>query len=136
MCRFLLVIFFFSYLALPAVSLAQEATPEPFEIEGSGEDYLKSLRFSGIQPDVTYYDPDGPVPPLDTKQKPEPAPQNTRDGERTTGDWIIGGIAAAILGLIGFAVYRFGGGLSVSLKRDSGRDFIEQRTNRNLCQSE
>lgn len=46
------------------------ARPEPLELSDSGRDYLKSLRFRGIDPTVAYYDPTRPPPPLETSARP------------------------------------------------------------------
>ena len=53
------------------VAIAQEAEIVP-QLSGSGAEYLKAVRFRGIDTDVRYFDPTGPAPPLETDAEPEP----------------------------------------------------------------
>ena len=118
MFRHLILFSFLSVLTPGAHLGAQEAVPEPYEIEDAGNEYLEAIRWRGIDADVTYFDPSAPPPSLDTNQQPDRPPQ-TREGSDLAGRWTTGLIAAAILAAIAFLVLRFGGGIAVSLKPDA-----------------
>ncbi|MCV0427262.1 MAG: DUF4129 domain-containing protein, partial [Roseibium sp.] len=118
MFRLLILFIFFSVLTPVAQLAAQEAVQEPFEIEDAGNDYLKAIRWRGIDAEVTYFDPSAPPPNLDTNQQPLRSPVQ-REGTDLSGRWTTGLIAAAILALIVFLFLRFGGGIAVSLKQDA-----------------
>ncbi|PVB61234.1 DUF4129 domain-containing protein [Labrenzia sp. 011] len=94
--------------------------PEPVEIGESGQDYLGAIRLRGIDTDVTYFDPSAPPPELDTSLQPE-RPQ-APDADRTSGetDWPVLIVSGVILAAILYLFLRFGGRMTVSLKRDAG----------------
>jgi hypothetical protein len=98
-------------------AMAQQAVVEPTEIQESGEDYLRSIRVRRIDADVSYFDPSAPPPELTTRQEPEPAPDN--EGRRIEIDLPSALISTAILIGIIYAFFRFGGGISVSLRSDA-----------------
>ena len=107
-------------LVLPAApSLAQEAVVEPTEIGQSGTDYLKSLGLRRIGTDVSYYDPLAPPPKLDTRQEPERQPNIDGDDVRFVFNlpWTL--FATAVLLIIAYLFFRFGGSISVSLRSDA-----------------
>ncbi|WP_428648966.1 DUF4129 domain-containing protein [Roseibium sp.] len=125
MRRFFIAIVFLLFPASLIPSNAQEAVEEPYQIGKSGEDYLRSIRLRGVDPDVTYFDPSAPAPDLDTEQQPERPQEDKKDKPIETGRWTTGLIAGALLLAIGYMFLRFGGGLTVSLGRNSenpGRD--------------
>jgi hypothetical protein len=120
MHRFFLMFVFIGFLASPSSSHAQEPVQEPFEIGESGEEYLRSLPWRGIETDVVYFDPSGPPPELDTKQRLESTPSGgTGQDQDLNARLTTGLIAGAILVLIAYLFLRFGGGIAVSLKRDA-----------------
>jgi len=100
--------------AQPAPS--QEAVVEPLEIRESGTDYLRSIRLRRIDSDVGYYDPTRPPPPLDTSAQP-PKRRDPREPGEIDLPTIF--ITTAILLVIGFVFLRYGGGFSVSFRRDA-----------------
>lgn len=118
MLRLFILLIFLSLLPPIAQSNAQEPVQEPLEIGDSGSEYLKSIRWRGINPEVSYFDPSAPPPNLDTKQEPERI-STEREGQELSGRWTTGLIAAALLALVLYLFLRFGGGLAVSLKRDT-----------------
>jgi hypothetical protein len=105
----------------PSALSAQEAASQPLEIEPSGQAYLKSLGYRGIDTDVAYFDPTGALPALDTRAEP-PAPRKPGDTTtelpstvRTLG--II--LAAALLIAVMLLVLNYGGNLTLSLQDDA-----------------
>lgn len=124
---FFVFLFFIVPLSNPS---AQEAVRTPLEIGPSGEDYLKSLRFRRIGTDVGYFDPTAPAPELKTDQQPDR--ENPADGQSSgrsswswsdesgSTRWTVGLIMALILAAIFYLFLRFGGNISVSLKREAG----------------
>ncbi|MEM7597376.1 MAG: DUF4129 domain-containing protein [Pseudomonadota bacterium] len=99
---------------------SQERVEEGLEATASGEAYLKSLRFRGVDTDVAYFDPTRPPPELDTRETPDP---ERRDLEvnisRDQATFLENAIMVAILLAIAFVFLRFGGGFTVSLRGDS-----------------
>lgn len=64
---------FILFICADRVAIAQEAVEiEAPQLSASGLDYLKAVRFRGIDTDVRYFDPAGPAPELDTDAAPEP----------------------------------------------------------------
>jgi len=129
--RIVSLFFVFLFLIIPLSGLsAQEAVREPLEIGTSGEDYLQSLRFRRIDTDVGYFDPTAPAPELKTDQQPgrEQATDGRASGsgslswrgESASTRFTVGLVMAVILGVILYLFLRFGGNISVSLKRDAG----------------
>jgi uncharacterized protein DUF4129 len=133
MRRFSQIFIFLILIAPMPQPKAQEAVREPLEIGESGQEYLRSIRLRGISTDVSYYSPSAPPPKLDTKQQPEERQdQSTSQGQvsNINARWTFGLFAGAMLLLIAFVFLRFGGGLAVSLKRDSqnpGRERAKKR---------
>lgn len=134
MFRFLQIVFVFFSLLLPGSSHAQEPVREPHQIEQSGEDYLRALRLRRVHTDVDYFSPEGPPPPLDVTQKPKARSEDDGGSVTVEGDGNVStAIAAVILIGIGYLFWRFGGGISVSMRRhgenaSSGR--LQKRDNR------
>lgn len=100
---------------------AQEPVREPLEIGESGEEYLRSIRLRGIDPDVAYYDPTAPAPKLETEQQPlQPSARSETDRVMTPGSrWTFTLIAGLVLAGLVFLVIRFGGNIAVTLQRDA-----------------
>lgn len=65
------VLFLVFFLCVGGVAVAQEARVEALELSASGAEYLKAIRYRGIDTDVRYYDPTGPAPALETDAAPE-----------------------------------------------------------------
>lgn len=103
-----------------APASAQERVEEGAEATASGEAYLKSLRFRGVDTDVAYFDPTRPPPELDTRQTPDPERRDIDvDISRDQATFLENAIMVAILLAIAFVFLRFGGGFTVSLRGDS-----------------
>jgi len=100
---------------------AQEPVREPLEIGESGEEYLRSIRLTGIDPDVAYYDPTAPAPKLETEQQPQqPTARSETEGVLAPGSrWTFTLIAGLVLAGLVFLVIRFGGNIAVTLQRDA-----------------
>ena len=100
---------------------AQEPVREPLEIGESGEEYLRSIRLTGIDPDVVYYDPTAPAPKLETEQQPQqPTARSETEGVLAPGSrWTFTLIAGLVLAGLVFLVIRFGGNIAVTLQRDA-----------------
>lgn len=99
--------------------VAQETARLSRDVTAAGSDYLRAVRFRGIDTDVAYYDPLAPAPPLDTSEKPE-----RRPAERTRREWdgtraVVIAVAVTILAALAFLLIRFGGGISISLRRET-----------------
>lgn len=99
---------------------AQHVALDAPETRPSGEAYDQSIRFRGIDADVTFFDPAEPPPPLETRETP--AEPETRETSRLAiGDESarLGVIVIATLVVLGLAylVARFGGRLPVSFSR-------------------
>lgn len=108
---------------------AQEAAAQPLELEPSGEAYLKSLGYRGIDPDVAYYDPTAKLPPLETGQeppKPSDAVQPSTLGIPRQISIPIMIVVVAIL--IGLAVLVAGGNITLSLGEDAQNPARGRRT--------
>ena len=129
-------VFLFLIIPLPG-PLAQEAVREPLEIGPSGEEYLDSLRFRRIGTDVGYYDPTAPAPELKTDQRPDSTSRTTdgssgrnsgaTSGASTATRVTIGLVMALILAGVFYLFLRFGGNISVSLKREAGNISRDRR---------
>lgn len=107
-----------SIFVCPAPALrAQDAVVTRPEIGQSGSDYLRSLRLRRIDPNVAYFDPSRPAPPLDTRYVPEAA---DKPGEEDSArlKWGAGLVSAVVLLAAIFILVRFGGAISVSLGAD------------------
>lgn len=93
------------------------------EISQSGEEYLRSI--GRIDTDVTYVDPNAPPPPFSTDQTVDPsAPPEDSEFDLTgenvrTGFNVVSIVAAALLIAVVVMFIKYGGGLQVSLRRQS-----------------
>jgi hypothetical protein len=109
-----------SLALFPLAAKAQEVSAQPLEIEPSGEAYLKSLGYRGIDTDVGYFDPTAALPALDTKEEPAKAPPNDGEGADlplpARATMMI--LAAAILIGVLLVFFKFGAGLTLSLESD------------------
>lgn len=105
-----------AFASVPDVR-AQQAVAEPLRLETSGENYLKAIRYRGIDPDVGYFDPSAAVPPLDTAQEPPKPPADQGDGNFAGRVPVIAIAGAVLLGiLIVFAMN--GRGLTIAFARE------------------
>lgn len=120
--RRLFLTFLMLGLTAPLIAAnAQEPVREPLEIGESGEEYLRSIRLRGIDPDVAYYDPTAPAPKLETEQQPQqPAARSETESILAPGSrWTFTLIAGLVLAGLVFLVIRFGGNIAVTLQRDA-----------------
>ena len=113
--RFLvvLVLSFLVCATLPA--RAQETAISPPEITDSGQEYLKAVRYRGIDTGVVYFDPTKPAPPLETRFTPRPDAQGS---SQITVDqqWAIAIIAGLVLICVLAFAYFGAGRTSVSFR--------------------
>jgi hypothetical protein len=111
----------FGFSVSPSALAAQEAASQPLEIEASGQAYLKSLGYRGIETDVAYFDPTGALPALDTKAEP-PAPPKAGVGSSelpTSIRTLVIILASALLIGVMLLVLQYGGNLTLSLQDDA-----------------
>lgn len=129
-----LVCIFILLIGLSVPVAAQHVALDAPEIRPSGEAYVQSIRFRGIQADVTFFDPSEPPPPLETRETPdEPETGETSqlavDDESARLAVIV--IAALFILALAYLVARFGGRLPVSFSRkpdDAGDPRSNQHT--------
>jgi len=123
-----------TFLVVATVTSAfSQAVEKPLEPTQSGREYLSKLRLSGIQSDVSYYDPSAPAPELSTNERPRPEP----DDQRTS--WRIGNLEApvqiltfALICGVAFLFWQAGKNSGLSLKR-VWRNRRHHRVRRNLA---
>lgn len=110
------------FLALPSALAAQDAvSQQPLTIGPSGEAYLKSLGYRGIETDVAYFDPTAAMPELQTGQEPAPPPDLPEAPSALPATLrILVMVLAAVL-LIGLVllVRQVGGGFALSLQGEA-----------------
>lgn len=102
---------------LPTATLPQsgDATEvEPLQATASGEAYLQSLRYRGIDTDVRYFDPTRPVPPLETTAEP-PRPERDSPDVSQEVDIATVVISLAVILAVFVLLYFYGGQLGLSL---------------------
>ncbi len=116
--RFLTALFLSFLLCAPTLATAQEKALSPPELSPSGQDYLKAVRYRGIDTDVVYFDPSQPPPPLDTKFSP--APEEEFQTVSLDTDWTVGIIAALVLAVLTWILYLSVGRTSVSFRSGAG----------------
>ncbi|MBB4303992.1 hypothetical protein GGD81_003047 [Rhodobium orientis] len=109
---FVAVLFFASGVA------AQEVVQPRRQVTESGSAYLKALRFRGVDTEAVYYDPLGPIPPLDASRQPEPPAEDWTDVEWGTPRIVTVVVTASILAALAYLLVRYGGGISVSLRQE------------------
>lgn len=107
---------FMAVSLLAASPVAQELAGDRGELTESGSDYLRALRFRGIDTDVAYYDPFAPAPSLDTSAQPEKPPQRGKPVEWSNTRITAVAVTAAILAVLAYVLFRFGGNISLSLR--------------------
>ena len=98
--------------------LAQEVVRQRQHSE-AGSEYLRSVRFRGINTDVVYYDPLAPAPSLDTSERPVRRPQNQTDSDWSGSRTVTIAVTAVVLTALAFLFFRYGGGISISLRHAS-----------------
>ena len=116
--RFALLVLCFS-LSAPRAK-AQEVASQPLEIQASGEAYLDSLGYRGIETDVGYFDPAGALPALDTQQEPtEPVKSAEIEADISPiARLVTVALSAAVLIGVLVLFLKFGSGLTLSLEGD------------------
>ncbi|MEX0317551.1 MAG: DUF4129 domain-containing protein [Ruegeria sp.] len=113
--RCVLALLFPLCVCVISAASAQQTVVGSGELTESGSDYLRALRYKGIESDVVYFDPTQPAPELKTDAIPEVAES---EAEATpvfsTDGRVIVGIASflVLLGLLAL-VYFNGSGVSV-----------------------
>ena len=115
-----------------APAVAQDAVLSRSEIGPSGQAYLDAVRRSSIDPNVAYYDPTAPVPPLETAAQPE---VRRASDEEETAEWSMADLpfallAALIVAAVFYAFLRFGGGFLVALNPQSDNPVADIRNRR------
>ncbi|WP_120635711.1 DUF4129 domain-containing protein [Ruegeria sp. EL01] len=129
--KFLWVPIFSCFLCAFSPANAQEAALSRTDISASGQEYLKAVRYRGIDTDVVYFDPTRPAPPLDTRFTPE---TERRQSVTLDNRWVVGGVSAIVLIFLALFVY-FGasgtsvafGSISENARRRGGREPTDER---------
>lgn len=90
------------------------------ELSPSGEAYLRA-KPRRINANVGYFDPTGAAPPLETRQRVAPQPEDQEDSDRSlrVDNAVLTLIMAGVLAFIVYLFIRFGGTMSVSLKSEA-----------------
>ena len=95
---------------------AQAPVVETLEVTPSGEAYLQSLRFSRVDPDVTYFDPNAAAPDLSTDERlPTEQVDPVEEAIESDSD-VIGVLALLVVVVIVAAILWRSGALSLSLR--------------------
>lgn len=123
MQRRFLVLFCLALCGSVAFADAQHQELNVEQIGPSGQAYLDSLRFSRVEPVVSYFDPTRPPPPLETR---EPVRAFDDEGlEWRTSSTIGKAIPIAallVLFAILFVFLKYGGAISMSFAREQEND--------------
>lgn len=111
---------------------AQAPAIESLEVTPSGEAYLQSLRFSGVDPDVAYFNPDAAAPDLSTDarlptEQVDPVEDTLRVAARSDRHFI-GFLAVVLFVVIVASILWRSGALSVSLRAGDERAAIAPRS--------
>lgn len=101
---------------------AQSAEPVPLDVEPSetGREYLAETRWSNINEDVTYFDPDAPAPEVSSDAR-VPTPEDERDPILSSpGEIRITGVLISIAIIVGIIILIsvFGNFSVTSLKKE------------------
>lgn len=115
--RFVFACFSACFLCAVSPAHAQEATLSRPDLSASGQDYLKAVRYRGIDTDVLYFDPTKPAPPLDTDFTPQAENQPVQLSADSR--WIVGLVSAIVLIFLVLFIYNSAGKTSVSFRRSS-----------------
>jgi hypothetical protein len=105
----------------PSAAGGQDAASQAIDIEPSGQAYLKSLGYRGVDTDVAYYDPTGALPALDTRAAPPTPPKPGEDSSElpsTLRTLVIIFAAALLIGVM-LLVFQYGGNLTLSLQEEA-----------------
>jgi len=108
------------FLCATLSASAQSAEPVPLRVEPSetGQDYLSETRWSSINKDVTYFDPEGPAPQVSSDARVPVEREDPMDvsveGVRITGVLIA---LAVIVGIV-ILISIFGNFSVTSLKKE------------------
>ena len=114
-----LVFFLILFAFADRVAIAQEIEVETLQPSASGLEYLKAVRFRGIDTEVRYFDPTGPAPALETELEPEEERRNGGMTLNLDGQWVVAIIALLVILLMGFLAYLGWGGTSVSFRKEA-----------------
>ncbi|MES0864531.1 hypothetical protein ABLN87_19445 [Ruegeria sp. SCPT10] len=115
--RFVLACFSACFLCASPPANAQEATLSRPDLSASGQDYLKAVRYRGIDTDVLYFDPTKPAPPLDTDFTPQAENQPVQLSADSR--WIVGLVSAIALIFLALFIHNSASKTSVSFRRSS-----------------
>lgn len=116
--RFLLILIVSFFVCVPSISAAQETAIPSAEISASGQEYLKVIRYRGVDPKVVYFDPSQPAPPLDTQF--EPQAQREPASVDIDSQWVVGLISVLVLITLAVIVYSNAKNLTVSFATGAG----------------
>jgi hypothetical protein len=120
--RFVSVVPICIFLSLfPFGAQAQEAGPKQLLIGPSGEAYLNSVRYSGVETEVAFYDPTAAIPKLDTSQQPPqpPDPSTPPADEPLNFRRVVILLVAMTLVAVGLLILGNAGGISLSFQSDT-----------------
>lgn len=122
------LIFIIFMVVFSPASLSQEPLTESSRLTESGAAYLESLDFTGIQHDLTYFDPNASMPALDTDVLLEP----DDDGRTPRLQWstfrvITLIVASGLVVLILFLLLKYGSKITVSSRSET--DNVHSRRN-------
>lgn len=101
----------------PARNGAKES--RAYDLTEGGKAYLQALRGSGVEADMTYFDPTQPAPELKLDQPLEKPEEDTADGfDVEVGDADLAQILIPllILGVVIWLFVQFGGAVTLSLR--------------------
>ncbi|MEM7438871.1 MAG: DUF4129 domain-containing protein [Pseudomonadota bacterium] len=117
-CRLVLLIFIV-FAAWPERGLTQHQALDGMEERESGQAYARSIRFTGVQSDIAYFDPTRPPPPFETRETPRS--EDSTNGEVRISNDSGRGIMIVITSLLVlgavFLFVQFGGRLPVAFSR-------------------
>lgn len=106
--------------ASPQDTSAQDGAKESraYDLTESGEAYLRALPGSGVEADMTYFDPTQPAPELKLDQPLEKPVEETSDSFdlKSGGNLTTALITLLILGVTIWVFVRFGGAVTLSLR--------------------
>ncbi len=129
--RFLPILILLLLSCGPTLVNAQEKALSEDELSASGQEYLKAIRYRGIDAEVVYFDPTRPAPALNTNLSPQSEQQQqtiSADNRR-----IFGVVSAIVLALLVWILYLSVGRTSVSFR--SGTDNAKRAEQRSATSS-
>lgn len=118
-------------ILLASAATAQEAGPRaPEEMAAEfSEAYLDALGSSGVDADVTYFDPEAPAPPFIIDEDPPPKAEAPVEPGRGFSGGIDVTLALALATLAGlvFVVFRLSGGSALSISKMEREGRVRRR---------